>query len=150
MPLYEILGVTSTDKTYSIGFSFLTSEKNENFSWDLQMLLDLLKSKDNMPKVIVTDKDTTLMNDVAVIFPKSTTILCQFHARNVRAKCIKYYIVKSNDVKVDGKDKQVNEVKSSKLVYNIMKLWDSVVESPSKESYVDVVVQFRDTSKKFP
>jgi hypothetical protein len=40
-----------------------------------------------------------------------------------------------------GKDKEVKEVKSSELVDNIMNTWDNVVESPSKELYVDVVVQ---------
>jgi len=29
------------------------------------MCLDLLKSKDNMPKVIMTDRDTTFINVVA-------------------------------------------------------------------------------------
>jgi hypothetical protein len=40
-----------------------------------------------------------------------------------------------------GKDKEVKEVKSSELVDNIMNTCDNVVESPSKELYVDVVVQ---------
>lgn len=43
------------------------------------MLIDLLNSKVNMPKVIVTDKDATLMNDVATAFLKTTALLCHFH-----------------------------------------------------------------------
>ena len=31
MPMFEIVGVTSTDLTYSVGFGFVTHEKEENF-----------------------------------------------------------------------------------------------------------------------
>ena len=58
MPLFEIVGVTSTYLTYSIGFAFMTSEKEHNFTWALQMLLKLLVPKSDMPKVVVTDRDT--------------------------------------------------------------------------------------------
>jgi len=57
MPMFEVVGVTSTDLTYSVGFGFVTHEKEENFVWVLKMLRKLLTSKMNMPKVIVTDKD---------------------------------------------------------------------------------------------
>jgi len=45
---------------------------------------------------------------------------------------------------MDMNDKEVKEMKSNKLVDSIMKVWDNVVEYPSKESYVDIIVQFRD------
>jgi hypothetical protein len=35
MRMFEIVGVTSTDLTYSVGFRFVTHEKEENFVWDL-------------------------------------------------------------------------------------------------------------------
>ena len=31
LPLLEIVGVTSTEKTYSVGFAFLECEKEDNF-----------------------------------------------------------------------------------------------------------------------
>ena len=71
MSLFEIVGVTSTEKTYYIGFAFLTSKKEDNFTWVLQMLVDLLKFTYNMSKVIVIDRDTTLMNDVTTVFTKT-------------------------------------------------------------------------------
>jgi len=43
IPLFEIVGVTSTYLKYSVGFAFMTSEKEDNFTWALQMLLKLLK-----------------------------------------------------------------------------------------------------------
>jgi len=36
MSLFEIVVVTSTEKACSFGFSFLTSKKEENFTWVLQ------------------------------------------------------------------------------------------------------------------
>jgi hypothetical protein len=62
MSFFEIIGVTSTDMTYLISFAFLTAEKEENFTWVLQMLFQLLNSKKDMLKVVVTDRDTTLIN----------------------------------------------------------------------------------------
>lgn len=65
----------------------------------------------NETNLIVTDRDTTLMNVVAI----------------VRAKCIRDCRTKSNDVKVDRKDKEIKDVKSIESVDNIMKVWDNVV-----------------------
>jgi len=41
-------------------------------------------------------------------------------------------------------------VKASDIVNNIMRAWENVVESPSKESYADVVVHLCDGCKNFP
>ena len=70
MPMFEVVGVTSTDLTYSVGFGFVTHEKEENFVWVLKMMRKLLTSKMNMPKVIVTDRDMSLMKAVGNVFPK--------------------------------------------------------------------------------
>jgi len=78
MPLFEIVGVTSTKFTYSVAFAFLSFEQDDNFTCVLEMLVGLLTSKLNMPKVIVTDRDTTLMNAVAKVLPKIYHILCYF------------------------------------------------------------------------
>jgi len=43
---------------------------------------------DALPQFIVTDKDSTLMNAVKIMFLKSTNLLCRFHIdKNVKAKC---------------------------------------------------------------
>ena len=69
-PMFEVVGVTSTDLKYSVGFGFVTHEKEENFVWVLKMMRKLLTSKMNMPKVIVTDRDMSLMKAVGNVFPK--------------------------------------------------------------------------------
>lgn len=77
IPLFVIVRLTSTQNTYFASFAFLTSQKEENFTWVVQTLLDLLNLKDNIPKMIKTNNDTTLMNVVATIFPKTIVLLCR-------------------------------------------------------------------------
>ncbi|XP_058726499.1 uncharacterized protein LOC131597852 [Vicia villosa] len=55
VPLLEIVGVTSTEKTFSVGFAFLESEKEDNVTWALEMSNTLLKDQENTLKAIVTD-----------------------------------------------------------------------------------------------
>jgi len=142
MPLFEIVGLTSTEMTYNAKFAFLTREKEDNFTWALQECANLLKCKKQMPKVIVTDRDTGLMNVVANIFPKSTALVCEFHIlKNVRARCI---------VNCKVKDSKGKHVKSSDLVNTIMNAWEVIVSSPSEELYADAVLQFRKVCEQFP
>jgi len=124
MPMFEVVGVTSTDLTYSVGFGFVTHEKEENFVWVLKMLRKLLTSKMNMPKVIMTDRDMSLMKVVGNVFPKSYAMNCYFHVQaNVKQGCIldcKYPLVKK-----DGK-----EVKPRDVVKKIMRAWKAMVDRP--------------------
>jgi DNA-directed RNA polymerase subunit L len=143
-PMFEIVGVTSTDLTYSVGVGFVTHEKEENFVWVLQMMLKLLKSKINMPKVVVIDRDTTLMNVVATVLPESKAILCYFYVgKNVKAKCITdcRYVLGKKDRK---------EVKHGDVVKTIMRAWDVIVESPTQELYASALVEFQNVSNDFP
>ena len=50
LPLLEIVGVTSTEKTYSVGFVFLECEKEDNFQWALEVCQSMLKDQEGMPR----------------------------------------------------------------------------------------------------
>ncbi|XP_058764019.1 uncharacterized protein LOC131637452 [Vicia villosa] len=63
--LFEMVGITFTEKTYVVAFSFLECEKEDNFTWALEVFWSLLKDQVEMPKAIVTDRNTALMNAVA-------------------------------------------------------------------------------------
>ena len=89
MPLFEIVGVTSTKLTYSVAFAFLSFEQENNFIWALEMLVGVLTSKRNIPKVIVTDRDPALMKVDAEVLPKTDHVLCYFHIeKNVKSRCV--------------------------------------------------------------
>jgi len=149
--LFEIVGVTSTYLTYSVGFAFMTSEKEDSFTWALQMLLKLLGPNTDMPKVVVTDRDTCMMNAVANVLPDSSAILIYFHVgKNVRSRIITDCKVKQNAVVVDGQKKIVNEEKHSKLVDTIFDAWEKLVESPTQELYAGNLLEFQDACKDYP
>lgn len=139
MSLFEIVGVTSTKMAYSVAFAFFSFEQENNFTWALEMLVSLLTSKLNMPKVVVTDRDTALMNVIATVLPETYHILCYFHIdKNVKAKCITdcRVKVKPTDAKVVDKDvKEANDEKHCDLVKKIVRAWKEVVNSPTKDSY---------------
>lgn len=63
--------------TFSVNFSFLESEKEDNVTRALEMCKTILKDQENM-SVIVTDRDTSLMNLVAMVFPISFALLCKY------------------------------------------------------------------------
>jgi hypothetical protein len=62
-----VVGCTSTGKTYAFAFEFLTSEKEKNFVWALRGVCNFLRCQDDL-KVIVTDRDPTLMKAVDNVF----------------------------------------------------------------------------------
>ncbi|XP_058763594.1 protein FAR1-RELATED SEQUENCE 5-like [Vicia villosa] len=41
LPLFEMVGVTSTEKNFAVGFSFLKCEKEDNFRWALEVCWSL-------------------------------------------------------------------------------------------------------------
>nr|KAJ0219272.1 hypothetical protein LSAT_V11C300129580 [Lactuca sativa] len=60
LPFLEIVGVTSTNKTFSIAFAFMHNEKTSNYIWALTCL-KLTINDSFFPCVIVTDRDLALM-----------------------------------------------------------------------------------------
>lgn len=63
----------------------------------------MLKDQVEMPKVIVTDHDTTLMNSITKVFPNSYTLLCRYHiTKNVRSR-VKPTVGKKQIESEDGK-----------------------------------------------
>ncbi|XP_057418428.1 uncharacterized protein LOC130712620 [Lotus japonicus] len=88
IPLLEMIGMTLVGFTYTIGFGYMCNEREPEVTWALEKLRGLLLKEEDMPKVMVTDKDTALMNAVTATFPTTAHLLCQFHiAKCVKAKC---------------------------------------------------------------
>jgi len=150
MPLFEIVGWTSTKMTYSVGFAFLHFELEDNFTWALTMVKGLLSSKDNMPEVIVTDMDGALMNAVGTVFPETYTMLCFFHiGKNVGTDC-KVHPKPPKDAKVDNKELKKNKVKNREVVEKVVIALRELVESPTEESYASNLLKFKEVCMPFP
>jgi len=154
MPLFEIVGVTSTNMTYAVDFVFLSFDQKDYFTWALEMLVGLLSSELNMPKVVVTDMNNALINVIPKVLHETYTILCYVHiGKNVNSKCITdcRLKVKPRDAKVDEKEvKEEKEQKHSDDVDKIMSAWKDLVESPIEDSYASVLLRFKDVCKPFP
>ncbi|XP_076944427.1 protein FAR1-RELATED SEQUENCE 5-like [Bidens hawaiensis] len=87
MPFVQIVGVTSTRKTFHIEMAAVSNEKKDNFTWVLTMLKTTL---DNcmMPRVILTDCDLALMNACEIVFPNAAKLLCRWHINeNIKKHC---------------------------------------------------------------
>nr|KAJ0215371.1 hypothetical protein LSAT_V11C300101640 [Lactuca sativa] len=73
MSLLEIVGVTSTNNTFSIAFVLMDEEKEANYTWALNCLRTTLGGYDG-PYVIVTNRELALMNACANVFPASNRL----------------------------------------------------------------------------
>jgi hypothetical protein len=139
-PLFEMVGCTSTGNTFNVAFAIMKNEKIDNFTWALQNCRSLLTSPDLGPKVTVTDRDPALINAVETVFPDATPIVCRYHvSKNVVGKC------KSLCKTRDG-----DEVSHSELVQGIMDRFEALLDSQTKECYVQSLVEFRKVCEKFP
>jgi hypothetical protein len=132
VPLLEIVGVTSTELTFTVAFAFLDSVRIDNFTWALQKLRGLFLRDDSISKVIVTDKDPVLMNAIEFVFPSSHNLLCRFHMSiNVRPKC---------KTLVSPKEKNVN----------VLAAWSDLINSHDEVEYVQRLQHFEELCADYP
>ncbi|XP_028053414.1 uncharacterized protein LOC114257809 [Camellia sinensis] len=84
LPLLEIVGVTSTDMSFSVAFAYLQFERIDNYVWVLTTLRSLFDDI-VIPKVIVMDRELALMNAINSVFSTSRHLLCRW-AESAHAK----------------------------------------------------------------
>jgi hypothetical protein len=140
MPLFEIVGFTSTQRTFNVGFAWLSNEREENFVWALQQCRSLLRSEDKMPKVILTDRDQALVNVVPQVFPTSASMVCRWHVeKNVSSKMKDLVFVKSGE-----------GVRQSEVWNKITNAFRDLLDSPTEKDYIDSVMEFRKLCARWP
>lgn len=69
----------STGLTFFVGFAFLSSERQSNFTWALETLRGLFMTSEDGPQVIVSDRDLALLNVIAIVFPRLSSALSISH-----------------------------------------------------------------------
>ena len=77
IPFVQIVGVTSTSKSFVAAQAFILHEKKDNFKWVLERLKELLDDKSMEPCVIVIDCDMALMNACDIVFPAASKLFCR-------------------------------------------------------------------------
>jgi hypothetical protein len=89
MPLFHIVGITSTNTSFSAGFCFLRTEDSLNYAWALERFLHAAGL--NAP-ILVTDRDLALRLAIQHAAPRSPHLLCLWHInKNVLAHAKKHY-----------------------------------------------------------
>ncbi|XP_071713568.1 protein FAR1-RELATED SEQUENCE 5-like [Rutidosis leptorrhynchoides] len=81
MTFVEIVGVTSTSKTFCIAFAFIHDETTVRYEWVLNCL-KLTLGECMLPLVIVTDREMALINACRGVFPDAARLLCRWHIRH--------------------------------------------------------------------
>ncbi|XP_076908221.1 uncharacterized protein LOC143564987 [Bidens hawaiensis] len=131
MPFVQIVGVTSTNKTFSIAFAFMQNEKIESYTWVLNCL-KLTLDKCMHPRVILTDRELALVNACKEVFPNATQLLCRWHiSRNIFKNCRQ-------------------SIRSARDWDNFLKLWELLEDSTTLVSYTDNYKQLQSFLIKYP
>jgi hypothetical protein len=113
------VGITSSGKTFSIGFCFLPGEQASDYAWALQRFQELGIS----PGVVVMDGDDALKNASEEVFIGVPTMLCTWHVN----KC-----VLANCKKMLGDEDWP--------AFNSM--WHSVIQAPTIDQFEERWLQF--------
>ena len=80
IPLLEVVGITSTMRTYSLMFAYLSNERAEQLTWALNTLKNWMVEKGaSLPSVFVSDRDLALINAIETCFSMARHILCIWH-----------------------------------------------------------------------
>ncbi|CAN6587299.1 unnamed protein product [Malus baccata var. baccata] len=88
MPLLDIIGVSSFNTSFNYCFVFMKNEKEEDYMFD------------NHPMVNISDKELALMNDVHIVFPSTSNLLCTWHIeKNILANSWSSFEVKYKEKK---------------------------------------------------
>ncbi|KAJ0465977.1 putative protein kinase RLK-Pelle-LRR-XII-1 family [Helianthus annuus] len=89
MPFVQVVGVTSTGKSFCIAHAVICKERRGNYVWVLERIKSILHEC-MMSRVIVTDRELALINVCSKVFPNATRLLCQFHIeQNIVRQCKK-------------------------------------------------------------
>ena len=78
MPLLDIIGMSSFNKSFYSCFVFVKSERTEYYTWALQTFSNVL-GVDSQCSVIVFDQELALISAIEVVFPKASLHLCVWH-----------------------------------------------------------------------
>lgn len=131
MPFVQIVGVTSTNKTFCIAFVFISEEKMDNYKWALEQLKWTLNECMH-PRVIITDRELALMKACEIVFPHANHLLCRWHiGRNIFKNCRP-------------------TIKSQRDWVLFQSTWKLLEDSPTWISYMENYEKLRTLLSKYP
>ena len=81
MPMLHIVGFTSTNQTYTVAVAFLLRESTEWYTVALEAFLHLTGATKLPIKVVITDRETALINALALLLPDTYQLSCIWHLK---------------------------------------------------------------------
>ena len=122
MPLLHIIGINSSNKSFSIALCFMPAEKKDNYAWALEQLF--IPFNQISPSVLLTDNKQALINAITKVFPNSTHLLCSWHIfKNIQLHCRKHF-------------------KSEEEWSNFRMKWNNLIQSSSVSEYQNNFTEF--------
>lgn len=83
MPLVEIVGFTSTHKTFNIAYAFTKAERIYHYTWIMIQLKSLFIDLGVMPTAIMTDCEDALIKGIKTVFGSEVQhLLCWVHIKH--------------------------------------------------------------------
>jgi len=121
LPLFDLVGVDASQRTFCVAFAFLSGETEEDFTWALNNLKELyFELNIQLPSIILTDQCRACINSIDNLFPLAIGLLCLWHANKaVLAHCKPSIIQKNGAEAWDWFFKQ----------------WHTLIRSPTKDIY---------------
>jgi hypothetical protein len=123
MPLFEVIRINATRRSFCVCFEFLPGEEEEDLIQALEYLKEML-GEDCPPGVILMDKAQAQRNAVQAVFPDWTSLLCLWHAnKSITQKCKASFTADKWKVFLGG--------------------WHTIVLSPTKDIFFKRVDDFK-------
>ena len=135
LPLLDMVGVDSCQRSFCIAFAFLSGESEADYSWALQHLRSLYERE--LPSVILTDRCLAATNAAAVWFSSAKALLCLWHVNKaVLQRCRPYFT--AQNVASSAKEEAWEEFYA---------MWHSIVASPDEQSFEERLAKFESKYK---
>ncbi|PWI65091.1 hypothetical protein PCL_07390 [Purpureocillium lilacinum] len=133
MPLLDMVGVDSCQRSFCIAFAFLSGESEEDYSWALQHLRSLYER--DLPSVVLTDRCIAAMNAAAVWFSSSKAVLCLWHViKAILQRCRPFFASKESEASGQNPgDSAWNDFYG---------FWHSIVASTTETTFRDRLAKF--------
>jgi hypothetical protein len=128
IPLLHVIGQAASNRSFSIGFCFLTYEDDENYLWAVTNPKKHIWRPEQTPNVFITNCNTALRNALAEVFPHSQANLCTWHLnKNITTHCKQYF---SSGTPKDSWER-------------FMVLWQQITYSKTPKIYADNLAKLK-------
>ena len=132
MPLLDMVGVDSCQRSFCIAFAFLSGESEEDYSWALEHLRSLYQRE--LPSVVLTDRCMAAMNAAALWFSSSKALLCLWHVNKaVLQYCRPLFAPKAAQSTDQAEEQTWDEFYT---------FWHSIVASPDERIFEERLTAF--------